>query len=244
MRDELTIAQLRFASEYVKTGDQEGAFQAAYNYSRRSSGYGNADRVMKKPEVFCEIMRLRAQLQEDLRLDRTKVLEGLCEIAFADDISAYLDYDNDSVSVRDLAELTPRQARAIKSVSIDPKTSQVKLEFHDRLQAFDKLARCLGLYQDINVNAEMQMVIRAPAPMASSAEWEAAAQAAGYALEHERAPPAMPMTNDDPQSRAKDVYATYTQLAPLADWERPVEPEKASEPAPVSNPPWERARRR
>ena len=172
---ELTIAELRFCTAYAKSGSPEQAFEVAYGYSRRTVGYDNSDRVMKKPAVQLKIMELKAELSAKLEVDRTAVVGELAALAFAPDISAYLDYDEDTVRIRPLSELTPKEAKAVKSVTVLP-NGGIKLELYDKLAAMGQLCKVLGLASgDVNVSLN-QFVIKAPGALESSDAWEAAAQ--------------------------------------------------------------------
>ena len=168
---ELTIAELRFCAAYAKLGSIDGAFQEAYGYSKRTHGYENAGRVMQRPAVQLKIMELKAELSAKLEVDRTAVVGELAALAFAPDISAYLDYDEDTVRIRPLNELTPKEARAVKSVTVLP-NGGIKLELYDKLAAMGQLCKVLGIGQgDVNVSLN-QYVIRAPEMAASAADWE------------------------------------------------------------------------
>ena len=171
---ELTIAELRFCAAYARTGSQEDAFREAYKYSQLTHGYGNSDRVMKKPAVQLKIMELKAELSAKLEVDRTAVVGELAALAFAPDISAYLDYDEDTVRIRPLSELTPKEAKAVKSVTVLP-NGGIKLELYDKLAAMGQLCKVLGLASgDVNVSLN-QYVVRAPAALQGAQEWEAEA---------------------------------------------------------------------
>jgi hypothetical protein len=172
---ELTIAELRFCTAYARTGSQEDAFREVYKYSQLTHGYGNSDRVMKKPAVQLKIMELKAELSAKLEVSREAVVGELAALAFAPDISAYLDYDEDTVRIRPLSELTPKEAKAVKSVTVLP-NGGIKLELYDKLAAMGQLCKVLGLASgDVNVSLN-QFVIKAPAALQGSEAWEAAAQ--------------------------------------------------------------------
>lgn len=186
----LTIAEERFCSTFVETGSGTEAFERAYGYSQRTS-CTNADRVMKKPVVQLRIMELRMAHSAKLEVSRDTVLNELVAIAFAPDISTYLDYDEDSVRIRPLSELTPTEAKAIKSVTTLPNGS-VKLEFHDRLAAMAQLCKVLGLASgDTNISLN-HFVIKVPEAVATGVEWEAIATAVAAADEVETAMTKLP----------------------------------------------------
>lgn len=172
--NELTIAELRFCAAYAKLGSIDGAFLEAYGYSKRTHGYENAGRVMQRPAVQLKIMELKAELSAKLGVSREAVVGELAALAFAPDISAYLDYDEDSVRIRPLSELTPREAKAVKSVTVLP-NGGIKLELYDKLVAMGQLCKVLGLASgDVNVSLN-QFVIRSPAALQGGQEWEAEA---------------------------------------------------------------------
>ncbi len=188
---------------------------------------------MRDPYEFAElkfpkIMEMRAEFSGELSIDRERVLEGIFEIAFADDISTYLEFSDNAVAVRDPRELTPRQARAIKSVSVDA-GGRVTLEFYDRLAAFDKLAKVLGLYGDANINVARNFVVTAPAVTESSESWASMAQQQFAAAEAARVLDTLPA--DAPGASRPGPAAPPR----LAAWEiTPEEP--ASVPSPNYRP--------
>jgi hypothetical protein len=129
---------------------------------------------MQRPAVQLKIMELKAELSAKLEVSREAVVGELAALAFAPDISAYLDYDEDSVRIRPLSELTPREAKAVKSVTVLP-NGGIKLELYDKLVAMGQLCKVLGLASgDVNVSLN-QFVIRSPAALQGGQEWEAEA---------------------------------------------------------------------
>ena len=206
---ELTIAEEKFCSVFIATGSGEQAFEAAYGYSRISGKYTNADAVKKKPRVQLKIMELRAEYIKKLEINRDTVISELAAIAFARDISTYLDYDADSVRLRPLSELTPTEAKAIKSVVVLP-NGGIKLELYDKLAAQAQLCKVLGLASgDTNISLN-HFVIKAPEAVATGVEWEAMASAAAVADEVEAATRLLPATVEpvEPAESQAAVYGT------------------------------------
>ncbi|MGO8777551.1 MAG: terminase small subunit [Rhodomicrobium sp.] len=169
---------------------------------------------MRDPNEFAEI---KLPLSRKLSIDQERVVEGIAEIAFADGVSAYLDSSDNAISIRSLGELTPRQARAIKSVSVDA-GGGVKLEFYDRLAAFDKLAKVLDLYGGTSINVAQSFAVNAPAADASRESRASMAQQQFAVAEAARLLDALP--SDAPRaSRCAPVAPPQ-----LAGWE--IAPEK------------------
>ncbi|MGA7325442.1 MAG: terminase small subunit [Rhodomicrobium sp.] len=53
---ELTIKEEKFCEAYIRLdGHADKAFQEAFGYSQATTGYGNANQLMKKPEIFFRI---------------------------------------------------------------------------------------------------------------------------------------------------------------------------------------------
>jgi hypothetical protein len=130
---------------------------------------------MRRPRVQLKIMEIKAELSAKLEVSREAVVGELAALAFAPDISAYLDYDEDTVRIRPLSELTPKEAKAVKSVTVLP-NGGIKLELYDKLAAMGQLCKVLGLASgDVNVSLN-QFVIKAPGALESSEAWETAAQ--------------------------------------------------------------------
>jgi phage terminase small subunit len=164
-------------------------------------------------------MRLRAELSTQLKIDRDRIVAEVAALAFSD-ISEFLDYDNDTLTLKDMASLTRSQTRQIKAVTIDS-SGRVRIEMHDKSSAQKLLAAMLGLNNpDVNLTLN-QFVLHAPMPAASSEAWEAEAQRflEGPVVEAT----ALPEPQESPAQRAKPDPQAAAGPAP---WSGPGKPLK------------------
>jgi len=167
----LTVGQDRFAQLYVASGDPLAAAEQIYN----NRGYASA--LMASPHVQQAIVEHRFGVRsraEAIGITRDRVLVELAAIAFAN-VADYLNYTEDSVTIKPLIDLTLAQASAIKSVEMG-RDARTSITFHGKMDALKTLANILGMTgQDINV-VQQSFVIQAPMTIESSAEFERVAQ--------------------------------------------------------------------
>lgn len=185
MARELTIAELTFCERIIAGDDQETAFEAAFGYSQRTRGYGNADRVAKKPAVQAKLLEWRLGIEKKSKITREACVEEIAAVAFSN-VTDYLEWDDEgSVRLKASGELTKRQASAVKAVTVD-RDGRARLEFHDKLAAQKQLAQLMGwLAQDVNLT-QNNFVIQAPNVLEDEADFEKKIQ--GY-LDVEALPP-------------------------------------------------------
>ena len=175
---ELTIREHRFCEAFVELGNASQAYQQAIARTgaapvTANGAYYTSQKWLARPEIFIRITELRAAEETRTRIDRETLVDELAGIAFRDGIDSYLDYDETSVTLKPLSELTPRQARAIKSVRVDPKTGFPRIEFESRIDAIQQLGRILGYYQNnMKIDVTKRFVVEAPATITDSAAWE------------------------------------------------------------------------
>ncbi len=144
--------------------------QVAYKRAGYTGGDDARWDLRRSPEVDLRVNWLleerikeqtRARHRREKKLDdlRTRVLLELERVAFADardvvqwDRRAKVDADGNVMGFEDVIIprpsrlLTKDQAAQVKSVAT--KSGTVKFETHDKIQALEKLAKILGLYQD------------------------------------------------------------------------------------------------
>ena len=216
--NKLTIAERKFCSVFVETGCMETAFEAGFGYSRRTNGNHNSARVMRKPAVQARILQLQLELEKKLEINRDTVISELAAIAFAPDISTYLDYDADSVRIRPLSELTPTEARALKSVTVLP-NGGIKLELYDKLAAMGQLCKVLGLASGDTSISLNQFVIKVPEALQGGQEWEAEAARVLEADEAEAATRLLPEPQEPEPGLSGAPEPSTASLPPAPDAE-------------------------
>ena len=169
----LSIAEMRFCDGIIAGKTADEAHFDAYGSSVAKNGWANSSRKLAQPHIQQRIMELRMGLEKSMRIDRERIVEEMADVAFAN-VSDYLDYDSESVRIKPLAELTRRQARAVKNVTAEK--GRISLDFHDKIAAIRQLCAIFGIGQgDINLT-QNNFVIRTPEVVKDSKSFEAMAQ--------------------------------------------------------------------
>lgn len=169
----LSIAEMRFCDAIIAGKTADEAHFDAYGSSIAKNGWANSSRKLAQPHIQRRIMELRLGLEKSVQVDRERIVEEMADVAFAN-VADYLDYDSESVRIKPLAELTRRQARAVKNVTAEK--GRISLEFHDKIAAIRQLCAVLGIGQgDINLT-QNNFVIRTPEVVKDSKSFEAMAQ--------------------------------------------------------------------
>lgn len=178
----LTERERRFAEAYFEValehGDNSGSLLLSYRRAfplaetTDASAVTAAGHLHRSPRVQALVTRLRESLSQRRVVPAERVVQELERIAFAN-IMDYMAVDPDTGDLRvDMRRLTPGVAAAIASVEVDEKYDskhetlfrKIKLKFHDKLAALDKLARVQRIYPDaVNPNftiADLDRLIR------------------------------------------------------------------------------------
>ena len=152
---ELTEQELRFVTEYVSDGNATRAYRAAFDCTGRTTGavMVAASRLVRKRKVQEEIRVQRAEARKRLRVTPTRLQRELAAIAFAD-IGDVLDFSDtaNGVRFRPFQDIPPNARKALESVTVQVKGEDsyvVAVKLRDKLSALDKLAKMLGLYQEL-----------------------------------------------------------------------------------------------
>ena len=194
---ELTIREERFCEEYIDNGGNgDAAFNYAYGYGGgTSNSKTNARRVLSKPTVFLRLLELVSGLREQTEDKRERVIEELYSIATYN-IGDYVEpTEEGGIVLKDINVLTRTQARAVQEIITTTEASgrrTTRMKFYSKIEAANSLSKICGWSSDINV-VQQNFVIRAPAPAASSAEWEASVRT----LELEPQPQAVALEPSD-----------------------------------------------
>jgi phage terminase small subunit len=170
---ELTIKTERFCQEYVNNGgNADEAHEAAYGYSHKTSGFNNVSRLLDDPRVFLKIQEFRAQISSEYKVTRERIVEELASVAFSD-LADYMDHDGKTLIVKSLSDLPRRLTRAVSQIEqIDTASGPViRLKFHDKLVALDKLNKMAGNYANDHIDVKVNFVLRAPTVEASTQAW-------------------------------------------------------------------------
>jgi len=170
----LTISEQRFCDRLIEVENAAEAYEFAFGTApRQGARWTNVDRVLARQPVRDYLIRLRFNLIEQVNLTRETVLGEFANIAFSN-IADYVDHDGETLRIKPLGELTRQQAACIKSITQD-KDGRLKLEFHDKIAALDRIAKIQGWTQETTINAT-QYVIQAPPLVEDERAFEALAQ--------------------------------------------------------------------
>ena len=152
---ELTEQELRFVTEYVSDGNATRAYRAAFDCTGRTTGavMVAASRHVRKRKVQEEIRAQRAEARKRLCVTPTRLQRELAAIAFAD-IGDVLDFSDTGkgVRLRPFRDIPPSARKALESVTVQVKGEDsyvVAVKLRDKLSALDKLAKMLGMYQEL-----------------------------------------------------------------------------------------------
>ena len=152
---ELTEQELRFVVEYVSDGNATRAYRAAFDCTGRSTGavMVAASRLVRKCKVREEIRAQHAEARKRLRVTPMRLQRELAAIAFAD-IGDVLDLSNseEGIRLRSFQDIPPNARKALESVTMKVNGDDshiIAVKLRDKLGALDKLAKLLGLYQEL-----------------------------------------------------------------------------------------------
>lgn len=135
--------QRAFVEEYVKDFNATAAAKRA-GYSEKTA-YSIADEILKKPEVQQAISELQEQRSKELKISADTVIKEIAELGFSN-ILDFVRWTSQTVELIDSNTLDRRKAAAISEISMT--AHGVKIKLHSKLDALDKLAKHLGLYDD------------------------------------------------------------------------------------------------
>lgn len=134
-----------FAQNYILRGMNVTEALVAAGYSPKSQG--EAWKFLRDPTVIRYMQALLQEQQEKLgeiyRADKENIINELVKIAFAD-TRRIVRVKDGKLQVPDSDEITNIEAAAIAEVSETKKGLRIK--FHSKVEALDKLAKILGLY--------------------------------------------------------------------------------------------------
>ncbi len=140
----MKFRQRRYAAEYMLDADR-GAAAIRAGYSR-SGATNRACLLMRDAEVAAMIAREQRARERRTGVTRERVLMELARIAFAD-LARFAAWDAGDLRVK-LDQLRDDDAAAIAELRLDPKGQRPAVQFFDKGEALELLARHCGLYDD------------------------------------------------------------------------------------------------
>lgn len=142
----MTEKQKIFADEYLIDLNATRAYRVAYpSVKKDETAAVAAARMLRNVKVAAYIQKRMQQRQERTEITQDRVLQELAAIAFAR-AADFAEVKNDRVIIKDTAELTEQQIRAIAGIKEGKFGIEVKL--NDKEKALELLGRHLGMFKD------------------------------------------------------------------------------------------------
>ena len=142
----MTEKQKIFADEYLIDLNATRAYRVAYpSVKKDETAAVAAARMLRNVKVAAYIQKRMQQRQERTEITQDRVLQELAAIAFAR-AADFAEVKNDHVIIKDTAELTEQQIRAIAGIKEGKFGIEVKL--NDKEKALELLGRHLGMFKD------------------------------------------------------------------------------------------------
>lgn len=142
----MTEKQRIFADEYLIDLNATRAYRVAYPSVKKDETAAQAgSRMLRNVKVSDYIEKRMQERQERTEITQDRVLEELAAIAFAK-ATDYAEVKNGAVLIRDTAELSEEQVRAI--AGIKEGKFGIELKLNDKEKALELLGRHLGMFRD------------------------------------------------------------------------------------------------
>ena len=142
----MTEKQRIFADEYLIDLNATRAYRVAYPSVKKDDvAAAAAVRLLRNVKVADYIEKRMQERQERTEITQDRVLEELAAIAFAK-ATDYAEVKNGAVLIRDTAELSEEQVRAI--AGIKEGKFGIELKLNDKEKALELLGRHLGMFKD------------------------------------------------------------------------------------------------
>lgn len=142
----MTEKQKIFANEYLVDLNATRSYRVAYpSVKKDETARTNGSRLLTNANVAAYIAERMKERQERTEITQDRVIEELAAIALAR-MDNYAEIKNNRVLIKDSAEFTEMQARAIGGIKQGKFGIEVKL--NDKLKALELLGRHLGMFKD------------------------------------------------------------------------------------------------
>lgn len=146
-RNGLTPKQQRFMQEYlIDCNATQAAIRAGYS---PRTAYSIGQENLRKPEIAAALRAQMSRVAKKLEVSQERVIAELARVGFSD-LREVARWDGDVVELRSSEEISHDAAAALQEVSqhTTEAGAQVKVKLHSKIEALDKLAKHLNLYQD------------------------------------------------------------------------------------------------
>lgn len=168
-----------FADEYVKTFNAYDAYVNCGAYKARDNGARvNAFRLMQKKQVIEYIQEAIDDRNERMHISQDRVIEEVANLAFSD-LSKIAEWTDDAFMLKSSADLSQDELAIISELQIETieygESTKVRkrVKLHNKLDALDKLARLMGMYQQEKLTVKHEFgIAHIPEPI-DAESWDA-----------------------------------------------------------------------
>lgn len=163
----LTLREEKIANAFIELEGNITAIAASLGISITT-----INKHLDRPEVFFYIQEIRAGLAKRSGMTRERLIDELSAIATLN-VADFLTHDGNTLTVKNMDELPRELLRCVSEViQVDTASGpMIKLKFHDKMLAIDKLNKMLGHYQESQVNVKHTFVLRTPHVAKSTKDW-------------------------------------------------------------------------
>ena len=139
----LTVKQNKFCNYYVETGSASEAYRMSYSSDNMKDEtiHRSAIEVLQNPKVATRIAQLQEQLQERSDIKKDEAVSSLTKMLRASVLDAVSIVDG-KVIVKNTSDI-PEDLKPCIS-SIKSTKFGIEINFYDKIQAIDRLAKLLG----------------------------------------------------------------------------------------------------
>lgn len=163
---ELSAKELQFIDEYLANGGNgTQAYRQVYPRAGYNTARNGAKDILAKPYIQEALKTARIDFNRAHRVKHQRILNELLKIATSD-IGQVFEFTKEGPVFRPGHQIPPSARQAIASIEVVPivtiaaktkgkrpansiKQFKVKVRFHDKIQALDRLSRHLGLYDEL-----------------------------------------------------------------------------------------------
>jgi phage terminase small subunit len=145
------LRRVHFAREYMANGMDATKAALTVGYKDTPNTRFMASSLLKKPVVMAEIDKIQNKQLSRIGRDTGKITDSFAAIAYANVTDVYKTW----TELKKFDELTDEQKNCISEIDVKSVTDRngnttdyIKIKFHDKLVALDKLAKMTGLYNE------------------------------------------------------------------------------------------------
>lgn len=153
------VLQEAFVGHLIAGLPQYKAYQeAGYKGKNEAILMSNATNLLKRNEkVIKRLAYKRAQLAKKADITQERIVKEFAKVGFAN----IVDFYDEKGKIRPLKDISRANMAAVDSIEQEcrGRTMKTKFKLHSKIQALDKLANHLGMYQDVEPNTTINILI-------------------------------------------------------------------------------------